>query len=124
MEKFKFNKINTIVIATFVIIVFILTLYSSDNSKSYITSNKETTIAECVALSDEVRINRRTKECFDNLSPEEFMSLLDSEEDMKLYEDVNAHYDDRTEAQKAKDARETEEFFDKIIQDNPDIFSN
>ncbi len=64
---------------------------------------KYTTVNECVLLSKDIRINLNTKECFDNLSPEELLSLP-SNKAFDLFNEVESYYDTRTEAEKKADA--------------------
>lgn len=106
--------------STLTIIVIILAIASgyylfTKNDRKEISTQKNRTIAECVALSKDVRINENTKNCFDNLSFDEFGSLANpkNKDAMDLYNEVEAHYDTRTEAQKKADAEATKKFFDK-----------
>jgi len=70
-----------------------------------------TTVKQCTALGNMDNINIEMKECFDNLSMEEFLSLLDDKASMDLYQKVKDHYDTRTDAQKAADAKEVESYY-------------
>ena len=76
--------------------------------------SRYTTIDECVALSRNIRINENTKKCFDNLSSEEFLALLDSQnrDAYALFEEVATYYDRRTGAQKKADGEAVNNFFD------------
>lgn len=116
------NKIRVLVIVIGIIVIYMISSLKSDE---VLSTNQTTTISECVSMSKNVRINPSTKECFDNLSLDEFLLLMDNEESMKLYNDVNAYYDKRTEAQKAEDAKKTEEFFNEVtknLESNPDAY--
>ncbi len=123
MKKPYFNKRNTIVFLSVLVIVSIFTTFSKTNNSDL--KSETTTVAECVALSSEIRINERTKECFDKLSSEEFLSLYKSEENMKLYNEVGAYYDKRTDAEKAEDAKKTKAYFDEVtknLENNPNAY--
>lgn len=116
--------------STLAIIIIILAIalgyyLFTKNEKKEISTQKNRTIAECVTLSKEVKINENTKNCFDNLSNDEFLSLVDpkNKDAMDLYNEVEAHYDTRTEAQKKADAETNKEFFNKIIESNPKVFN-
>jgi len=107
------------IIITFLLLVF----YYKQREK--ILQLKNTTVSECVSLSKEVRINEKTKECFSKLSTDEFLSLMNNEENMKLYNEVNAYYDKRTEVQKAEDAKKTEDYVNEVIRNletDPDAY--
>ena len=86
--------------------------YINHNNAKPIANKKTTTVAECMALSKDVRINENTKKCFDNLSFEEFSSLISPQNKtaLDLYNEVEAHYDTRTDAQKQSDA----DFWNKL----------
>lgn len=105
---------NRKVILITVIVVTMISYFVFIQNKNK-TQKKETTITECVALSKDVRINENTKKCFDNLSTDEFLQLLDPENKaaIDLYNQVEAVYDTRTEAQKDADTKAVKEFFDK-----------
>ena len=120
IDLIKKNNVIKIIIAGIIIIVLLFVLYSERAEKN--AQLETTTVSGCVSLSKEVRINEKTKECFSKLSTDEFLSLMDNEENMKLYNEVNAYYDKRSENQKIEDAKATEEYFKTIIEANPDVF--
>lgn len=97
-----------------------------ENTKTKTSTQEGRTIMECIALSKDVRINENTKNCFDNLSIDEFGSLIDSEnkDALNLYNEIMAYYDTRTETQKQADGKANIEFFNKIEEANPEIFNN
>lgn len=110
-------------ISVFVIIIVVIAVKNIDRIKSFVKG--ETTVNQCLALSKKVRINENTKKCFDKLSSDEFLSLWNNEEGMKLYEEVNDYYDTRTDAQKEEDAKKTEEYMNEVIKNleaNPDAY--
>lgn len=100
-----------------IVLVVVLGYYmSTKNERKEIPTQKNRTIAECTALSKDVRINENTKDCFDNLSEDEFLSLFtpENKKASDLYNEVEAHYDIRTEAQKQADREANKQFFDKF----------
>jgi hypothetical protein len=124
IDFLKKNNVIKMIIVGIIIIVLLLVLYS-ERAEKRTQLDETTTVSECVSLSKEVRINEKTKECFSKLSTDEFLSLMNNEENMKLYNEVNAYYDKRTEAQKAEDAKKTEEYMNEVIKNletNPDAY--
>lgn len=98
-----------------IIIIVVIAVKHFDRIKSFIKG--ETTVNQCLALSKKVRINENTKKCFNKLSPDEFLSLWNNEEGMKLYEEVNDYYDTRTDAQKEEDEKKAKEYLDEVLKD-------
>lgn len=119
----KKNNVIKIIIAGIIITVLLFVFYSKKDTEN--TQLKTTTVSECVSLSKEIRINEKTKECFGKLSTEEFLSLVNNQENMKLYNEVNAYYDKRTDAQKAEDAKKTEDYLNEVtknLENNPNAY--
>ncbi|MEK7478724.1 MAG: hypothetical protein AAB626_02255 [Patescibacteria group bacterium] len=117
-----------IMVEILIIIIAIVISYRLfiENTKTKTSTQEGRTIMECIALSKDVRINENTKNCFDNLSIDEFGSLIDSEnkDALNLYNEIMAYYDTRTETQKQADGKANIEFFNKIEEANPEIFNN
>jgi hypothetical protein len=104
-------------------LIFMVLSKTEDNTMKL--EVRTTTVAECIALSSNIRINERTKECFENLSSDEFLSLYNDEENMKLYNEIGAYYDKRTEAEKVEDTKKTEEYVNEVIKNlesNPNAY--
>ena len=122
MHKIFIKRSHFLIIVSILVIVFFVGFFKAKDSK---LEYKNIAVAKCVALSAEIRINEKTKECFDKLGYEDFLYLYKNEEYMKLYEDVQSYYDKRTDAQKAEDAKKTEDYVNEVIknlQNNPDAY--
>jgi hypothetical protein len=90
-------------------------------------TKKSTTIEECVSLSRSVRINMKTKKCFDALSSDEVLLLIPPVDQKfksasELYNEIESYYDTRTLDLKQADSDKNEEIINKIINSNPDVF--
>ena len=79
---------------------------------------KDTAVAQCLELNKKEKLSKNVKDCFDNLSNDEFLSLFENEEASKLNEEVQNLYDTRTEGEKKIDEQETAEFFNNIKLEN------
>jgi hypothetical protein len=89
----------------------------SDYWEDNIVTEEETTMAECVALSQIKKISEEVNNCFKNLDEEEFLSMAFDEENKEiyvLYKEVSDFYDTRTEEEKEADNEWAEQFFEDL----------
>ena len=81
------------------------------------SNTTETTVEQCIDLvGDDTHLRKDIHECFENLSADEFLNLFSEEytQEVEIFNEVMNHFDDRTEEQKAQDAKEVEEFFNEL----------